>query len=387
MPYIKEFTIHGLCGRKLPIHYKFNRYLNIFFGLNGSGKTSLLKILHSAMKHQLISQREAFFEKAEVIICSEKDHRDFIKKIDLTETSNQTIKQRRVIRSKGKEKVLIEESIGEQAQWYCNEGIEVFRHSYLPTTRLFMDIERFNLPYFFEHRFDDRGEAEDIFNKIFEKGLMESWGTYYSIISKKIREAQQEGLTNVFSEVFKEKRESSETLQKYDSNIAFEKVHNFLKRQNPKLMIGNIESFSKRLQNDELLERVVIQIEEVENKIENYSAPINQLQNVVKNLFSGNKKVVFEDDGIKVTTDEEKLINLSQLSSGEKNLLKMLIELFLVEDSALLIDEPELSLHIDWQRELVRTMRTLNPDAQIILATHSPDIVGSADESETFYLG
>lgn len=38
-------------------------------------------------------------------------------------------------------------------------------------------------------------------------------------------------------------------------------------------------------------------------------------------------------------------------------------------------DEPELSLHVTWQSDLVKNMVMLNPNAQIIVATHSPDIV------------
>jgi len=40
-------------------------------------------------------------------------------------------------------------------------------------------------------------------------------------------------------------------------------------------------------------------------------------------------------------------------------------------------DEPELSLHVLWQEKLISSLRGLNPNAQIISATHSPDIVGS----------
>lgn len=39
-------------------------------------------------------------------------------------------------------------------------------------------------------------------------------------------------------------------------------------------------------------------------------------------------------------------------------------------------DEPELSLHVGWQSELVKSIQNLNSDVQIIFATHSPDIVG-----------
>lgn len=38
-------------------------------------------------------------------------------------------------------------------------------------------------------------------------------------------------------------------------------------------------------------------------------------------------------------------------------------------------DEPELSLHVKWQEKLINAIRELNPNAQLIIATHSPDIV------------
>ena len=39
------------------------------------------------------------------------------------------------------------------------------------------------------------------------------------------------------------------------------------------------------------------------------------------------------------------------------------------------MDEPEISLHFDWQKKLIQYIREINPNAQIILATHSPAVV------------
>ncbi|MBT9099982.1 AAA family ATPase [Methylovulum psychrotolerans] len=74
---------------------------------------------------------------------------------------------------------------------------------------------------------------------------------------------------------------------------------------------------------------------------------------------------------------EEKELNAYQLSSGEKQLLIILLTV-LVQDnkpSILLMDEPEISLHIDWQRKLISHIRELNPNVQIIIASHSPAII------------
>lgn len=68
---------------------------------------------------------------------------------------------------------------------------------------------------------------------------------------------------------------------------------------------------------------------------------------------------------------------LTQLSSGEKQLLILLLTVFLQEESesVVLLDEPEISLHVRWQYELLEVLTQLNPNAQFILTTHSPSIV------------
>lgn len=74
--------------------------------------------------------------------------------------------------------------------------------------------------------------------------------------------------------------------------------------------------------------------------------------------------------------NQEEEIEPEQLSSGEKQLLLILLKVFLKEDKPfiLLMDEPELSLHIEWQRQLIEAIQILNKNCQIILSTHSPSI-------------
>ena len=63
------------------------------------------------------------------------------------------------------------------------------------------------------------------------------------------------------------------------------------------------------------------------------------------------------------------------MSSGERQLLTMLYAVTkMSEDYLVLIDEPELSLHIDWQEELLGKMLGQLGGRQIIVCTHSPSI-------------
>ena len=65
------------------------------------------------------------------------------------------------------------------------------------------------------------------------------------------------------------------------------------------------------------------------------------------------------------------------LSSGEKQLLLIFATAMAGENrpAILLMDEPEASLHFDWQAHLIGNIRRLNPQVQVILSTHSPAIV------------
>lgn len=81
-------------------------------------------------------------------------------------------------------------------------------------------------------------------------------------------------------------------------------------------------------------------------------------------------------------TDKDKSIRFDELSSGEKQLFIILGEALLQEQrpAIYIADEPELSLHVKWQEKLTSSIKSINPNAQIIFATHSPDIVGLHDK-------
>jgi predicted ATPase len=63
-------------------------------------------------------------------------------------------------------------------------------------------------------------------------------------------------------------------------------------------------------------------------------------------------------------------------------MLVLLSEMFLQDEqkSIMIADEPELSLHLVWQEKLINSLKDLNPFGQIIVATHSPDIVGGRED-------
>ena len=107
------------------------------------------------------------------------------------------------------------------------------------------------------------------------------------------------------------------------------------------------------------------------------SKPKAVFQDMIDQLFSDTeKKIDRKNNEIQFHQNGETLTPY-QLSSGEKQLLVILLTV-LVENNehyALLMDEPEISLHIEWQQQLIGLIRKLNPNAQIILSTHSPALI------------
>ena len=107
------------------------------------------------------------------------------------------------------------------------------------------------------------------------------------------------------------------------------------------------------------------------------SEPKRKFQDLIDDLFSETgKKIIRTENEIRFTQIGEVLMPY-QLSSGEKQMLAILLTV-LVEDGqdyVLFMDEPEVSLHIEWQKRLIDLILELNPNVQIILTTHSPAVI------------
>ena len=80
--------------------------------------------------------------------------------------------------------------------------------------------------------------------------------------------------------------------------------------------------------------------------------------------------------------------DINDLSSGEKQLFLRTLSIKMLEpnNSIILIDEPELSLHPKWQQRIIEVYRKIGENNQIIVATHSPHILGSVSNENIFIL-
>ncbi len=102
-----------------------------------------------------------------------------------------------------------------------------------------------------------------------------------------------------------------------------------------------------------------------------------RFQDIVDELFEETgKHIIRTENEIRFTQIGEQL-KPYQLSSGEKQMLIILLTVLVEDDQSyvLFMDEPEVSLHIEWQKRLIDLILELNPNVQIILTTHSPAVI------------
>ena len=116
---------------------------------------------------------------------------------------------------------------------------------------------------------------------------------------------------------------------------------------------------------------------EGQQKAAQLSYPKTKFQDLVDELFGETgKTIVRKSNEIRFEQDGD-LLYPYQLSAGEKQMLVILLTT-LVQDNrsgVMFMDEPEVSLHVEWQQRLIALIRELNPNVQIILTTHSPAMI------------
>ncbi len=97
------------------------------------------------------------------------------------------------------------------------------------------------------------------------------------------------------------------------------------------------------------------------------------------NVFfeEANKTLEFIDDQIEVILINGKRIDYRNLSSGERQLIFIFLKIINggVDNSLILMDEPEISLHLSWQEKLLTEITNANSSSQMIIVTHSPALV------------
>lgn len=126
-----------------------------------------------------------------------------------------------------------------------------------------------------------------------------------------------------------------------------------------------------------------VYFEDFERKYEQYEDLIERFDlftDIINRRFLFKQVFVSSESGLLVKdNDTGEAIDLSELSSGEQEMLVLFYQLIFEteENSMLLVDEPEISLHVAWQRMFIEDMKRIVQSRKLtaIIATHSPQII------------
>lgn len=359
---IKEFHVTGFLGREPAIDIIFHEDLNILTGRNGSGKTSVLKLLWYILSGNiLLALREVPFKRATLITT---DYECTVHRI-----GKQSCK---VEFSDNETRFVFEDSSDADdfspnyAEDQANARLMIRGSSiFLPTFRRIEGgfttgqttsrnaIDRIARP---------KSEIEDSLLALSKK-LTNKEHIFVSSISTvdivSLLLLQYSNLSDTHTE-----------LQEEMSREIIEKIKAF---KSDKSDVTQIDAANG------VLDSIRSQIESMERRREEIMTPIEAVRKLVAKLFT--------HSGIKIGGrlsfgDAANAVNSDALSAGEKQMLSFISYNAFYKDAVFIIDEPELSLHVDWQRLLFPTLLGQQSSNQFIIATHSPFIYSKYPDKE-----
>lgn len=199
---------------------------------------------------------------------------------------------------------------------------------------------------------------------------------YFSKLMYKYGGVNQE-LIREFIDSANWKINESSMLEFYPKKEFAEKIHhefvstvnlNANSVQNIAMGDGSVKNMLNWSIKNELNRLLEIKDDELNNK---FLSSLNEM------FKESNKSAYFNDDGELEFLFNRKKLYFTNLSSGERQVIYIFLKVAIAtKDNALiLMDEPEISLHLSWQEKLLTQIRAINPDSQLIIVTHSPAIV------------
>ncbi len=394
---IKSFTVAGLFGRKDPIHLDFNEDLNILTGRNGSGKTTVLKLLWYMMSENIgLALKEMSFEKATLVTteyeCSVRRSGDISYRIGWRLQDGQQAEYTLSPEKDANENLSdpgsylhnlfttkSSRSLFSQVNDANEKFSEIGSSIFLPTFRrieggfstkarqVFVGINALVNP--------EKDSLDEALKQLSRK-LTNNNHQFVSSLGTSDIESMLTRQHSNLSEKANKLQEQSNKLQDDVSKAIIEQIQTFEQTTNPK---GEATA-------TELLDEIRTRIENAKKEREAIMETIKTIMQPIDTL----RQLVMQfirQPGVRLTEeisfgDAARAIHSDALSSGEKQMLSFLAYNAFNQDTIIFIDEPELSLHGDWQRQLFPTLLAQQSSNQFVIATHSPFIYSKYPDKE-----
>lgn len=412
MAYIETVTIDGFWGSRRVV-LRFRPDVNFLIGKNGSGKTTAIEIIASALQMDEDALERLPFSKIEISLVDRETKRKpriIVEKLDTLErggaisyrmqkTARASVDEAteylpflargyRNIRDERGRIVRSPENVGGgiyelkrdlsallSANWLSINRISPARpNSDRLMAETLVDRKTREISDRLERYFSELSSASNLSTRNFQRKFFRSLIQFESVfslsdsLSDMDLEGERKSLTSIFEKFSIPPDEYRRELGKFYAHLT--------KMQREKLTAYSSEDLVALI-NAQKIHLLVNEWNAVVAEERKTLLPRDAFVQILDNMFHRKKAEVLPSGEMNFKSQSGKDLKISDLSSGEKQPYIILGEALLQRDAewTYLADEPELSLHVDWQEVLVDNLRALNPNGQVIFATHSPDIV------------
>jgi predicted ATPase len=365
---IKNFSVSGL-NKRLKFDFDFHDDFNIFTGINGSGKTTALKLAWYIISGATVRVRnEIEFKTCALTTDTFRVEMERIGKRDISYSFESFI---------GREKKV---STSFDAGYDLDSDGDVLSDGEDALRDLIREVSESSIffPTFrrLEGGYSLGSPARRVrFPSFGVAATAEvSIGSQLEQLSKDLSSGQHKFVCSISTDDI-----AALLTQRYA--YASEEVNRKYTEFSGEILDG-IRSWEQAAFKGDRAEKLLLDIQSQANEVDSFREsalrPFNVLSDLVSTLFSY--------QGVKLKGlplgDAAKAIDSDVLSAGEKQMLSFLVYNAFAVQSPIFIDEPELSLHPDWQRRLFPTLMDQQSSNQFIISTHSPFIYSKYADKE-----
>lgn len=409
MNILEKVEIEGFWGDR-SIEIEFFKDVNFFIGVNGSGKTTVINIIAAALSADFATLDRLPFSVVKLYLAEVKGRRKPVIEVEKKESEKSpynSIVYR--IKEKASDKFVTYSLDEYEEEMLIRRGIPrtnpIFS-KYRGRGIVAKLSEIANVSWLSIHRTTNptQRKAEESFESSVDQKLDElslQLAKYFSVLASKVADEIAEFQRSMIVSLITEQTESTVLSSVRELNLEEEKkaLIDILTRLNiPKgakskldkhyeevndarqklntgggLRLGDIMPLISAYRSH----RIVQDWSRLLDKQAAIQHPRVIFLQVLNDLFERKAIDINQRNELEATTTSGKKMSIRGLSSGEKQLVIILGEALLQQSAPwiYIADEPELSLHVKWQEKLIESLIRLNPKAQIVCATHSPDVV------------
>ena len=355
MTYLKKISIYNMWGEKT-ITLPLNKDITILTGYNGSGKSTLLNIIFDSLvklkKKKIPTSSQRFWASKLYFSTGEKHCYACLpqsNEVKADEIINLMDNSKDGIFSYSGMKIA-EKEYNKSSKISSKIKFSVFKEKNFGTLDIYSQDGNDNLdynPFIYQDEKKSLHKKEDI--NYLDKNI------YWGNLDERISHIKTK-LYNKKSKLNKEFTDNVSSINIPDNDEDFSHLFmSFLNRHKREV--------------DEFIyfEKIINKYLEMTNKIIQYD----------------------KDGNIYVSYINKPSISMwHELSRGEKTLIYILMVVFLYKDNIkiFILDEPDVSLHIDWQDTLLSDLLKLAPNTQFIIATHSPALISDGWLEKAIYV-